>query len=142
MATDVWIWRSERAIPSDLTAARKALDEVLGELRTHRWDPRDVFAVHLAVHEALTNAIFHGNDSMADKQVHVACRLSKDRVQVIITDEGKGFDPADVPNPTDPEYVGVPGGRGVLLMKAFMSRVDFNRRGNRVVLEKVREKST
>ncbi len=55
-----------------------------------------------------------------------------------ITDEGPGFDPDSLPDPTDCAHVDRPGGRGVMLMRAFMSHVEFHDRGSHVVLEKVR----
>ena len=66
------------------------------------------------------------------------CRVSPKRIRVEITDEGPGFDPDSLPDPTTPNHLGCPGGRGVLLMRAFMSRVEFRNHGNHVVLEKVR----
>jgi serine/threonine-protein kinase RsbW len=60
---------------------------------------------------------------------------------VIIEDEGPGFAPTDVPDPTAEENLEKPGGRGIMLMKAFMTRVEYNQKGNRVRLEKVRDGS-
>ena len=128
-------------IPSDTTAGRRILDEVLDELKARHWGNRDVFGIHLAVEEALVNAIMHGNRLDSDKQVRVRCRVSPKVVRVEITDEGEGFDPSKVPDPTDPERLEVPSGRGVMLMKAFMSRVEYNDSGNCVVLEKERDKA-
>ncbi len=99
---------------------------------------RDIFAVHLATEEALVNAIYHGNDSDEAKRVHVVCRLSGDRIRIEIGDEGGGFDPAALPDPTTNDQLHVPCGRGVMLMRAFMSRVEFNEHGNVVVMEKDR----
>jgi len=99
----------------------------------------DIFGVHLALDEALVNAIFHGNAHDETKRVRFACRLSPERIHVEITDEGPGFDPDSLPDPTTPARRGRPGGRGVLLMRAFMSRVEFCDHGSRVVLEKVRD---
>ena len=141
MSEEQWIWRCDRVIPSDTTAGRRILDEVLEALKARHWAKRDVFGIHLALEEALVNAIMHGNRSDSDKQVRVSCRISREVVRVEITDEGEGFDPAKVPNPTDPHRLEVPSGRGVMLMKAFMSRVEYNAPGNHVVLEKERGKA-
>ena len=107
-------------------------------MRTQAWTRHDIFGIHLAVHEALANAIHHGNSLDEAKQVHFSCWLSPERIRVEITDEGPGFNPDSLPDPTDGVHLNCPGGRGVLLMRAFMSRVEFRDRGNHVVLEKDR----
>ncbi len=95
-----------------------------------------MFAVHLAVEEALVNAIEHGNRLAADKYVQLRSRISRETIQIEIADEGDGFDPSVVPDPTTPERRENPGGRGVMLIKAFMSQVRYNESGNQVFLEK------
>ena len=138
MSEEQWIWQRDHVIPSDTEAGRRVLDEVLEELQSRRWSQDDVFAVHLAMEEALVNAITHGNGLDANKHVQIFCRLSPDLIRVEISDEGPGFDPSTLPNPTDPDRLECPSGRGVLLMKAFMSRVEWGESGNRVVLERQR----
>ena len=76
---------------------------------------------------------------MHAKNVHVVCLLGGDRIRIEITDEGRGFDPAALPDPTCGDHLHAPCGRGVMLMRAFMSRVEFNARGNGVTMEKERE---
>ena len=72
------------------------------------------------------------------KHVHFCCWLSPRKIRVEITDEGPGFDPDRLPDPTDSAHVDLPCGRGVMLMRAFMSHIEFHHRGNQVVLEKER----
>jgi serine/threonine-protein kinase RsbW len=138
MSQEQWIWRRDHVIPSDTAAGRRVLSEVLRQLELRRWCPRDIFAVHLAMEEALVNAITHGNRLDPDKHVRISCRMSPELIRVEISDEGPGFDPTTVPNPTDPDRLECPSGRGVLLMKAFMSRVEWGGSGNRVLLERKR----
>lgn len=140
MSEKQWIWRCDHVIPSDTAAGRRVLDEVLEKLKARNWGERDVFSVHLAMEEALVNAIKHGNRLDPNKQVRISCRISPELVRVEITDEGEGFDPTTLPNPTDPDRLECPSGRGVMLMNAFMSRVEYGGSGNRVVLEKQRGK--
>lgn len=135
-----WDWLYDRVIASDAKAARLVLDELLAQLEARQWQQRDIFAVHLATEEALVNAICHGNHSDARKNVRFVCRLNRDRIHIEISDEGRGFDPAALPDPTATDQIGVPCGRGVMLMRAFMSRVEFNPRGNAVIMEKDRER--
>ena len=140
MAKEHWIWRCDRTIPSDTGAGRAVLRELLGQLQAGHWAENDVFDIHLAAEEALVNAIKHGNRYAPDRRVRIRCRLADKLIRIEITDEGDGFDPSKIPNPTDRDRLETPGGRGVMLMKAFMSRVEYNARGNRVVLEKSRGK--
>jgi serine/threonine-protein kinase RsbW len=138
MSEEQWIWRRDHVIESDTAAGRRVLDEVLQELQARHWCQHDVFAVHLAMEEALVNAIIHGNRLARDKHVRISCRMSPELIRVEIADEGPGFDPDTLPDPTTPDRLGCPGGRGVMLMKAFMSRVEWGESGNRVVLERRR----
>jgi len=138
MSDDNWTWQCDRVIPSDAAVGRRLLDDVLEQLDILHWSRRDIFGVYLAVEEALTNAILHGNAMDAGKHVQFSCRISPEKIRVEITDEGPGFDPDRLPDPTAPDRLECPGGRGVLLMRAFMSHVEFRDRGNHVVLEKER----
>ncbi len=139
MSDNRWIWRRDYAIPSDAESGRRVLDELLKQLRAQNWSDHEVFGIRLAAHEALVNAICHGNGLDIQKQVQVHYRISPELVRIEILDEGQGFDPACVPNPTDPERLQCPSGRGVMLMRAYMTRVEYRGHGNCVVLEKRRE---
>ena len=141
MSEDPWVWQCERVIPSEAGAGAPILQEVLAELEKIDWIQHDVFSVHLAMEEALVNAIRHGNKLDVNKHVHVACRVSSELIRIEITDEGEGFDPSSVPDPTDPANIEAPSGRGLMLMRSFMSRVEYNDVGNRVVMEKERGKT-
>ena len=114
------------------------LDDLLVQLEAHNWAEYDIHGIHLALEEALVNAIRHGNRSDISKNVHVACKLSPEQLWVQIRDEGAGFNPEEVPDCTDPENLEIPSGRGIMLMRAFMSKVEYNDRGNCVVMEKHR----
>ena len=70
------------------------------------------------------------------KKVTVECYLDEDVVRIVIQDEGEGFDPNDVPDPTLPENLDKPSGRGVMLMKAFMDDVIYNDVGNQLTFIK------
>jgi serine/threonine-protein kinase RsbW len=132
------VWQRSIDLPSERGSNRQITDELLAQLGAHGWQPADVFAVHLAVEEAIVNAIVHGNKLDAAKKVHVQCEVSADRVRVAIADEGPGFDPAAVPDCTADDRLQAPGGRGVMLMRSFMTSITYNAAGNAVVLEKVR----
>ena len=132
------LWRCDRVISSDAAACRQVLNDVVEQLEARHWVQRDVFSIHLAIEEALSNAIQHGNHFDTAKHIRVSCCLYPHRVRIEIADEGGGFNPEALPDPTCDEQVHQPTGRGVMLMKAFMSRVEFNNRGNGVTMEKER----
>jgi serine/threonine-protein kinase RsbW len=134
-----WDWSCDLTIPSTYAAGKSVIDQLLAALRRARWSDHEVFGVHLAVEEAVVNAIRHGNGLDANKQVRVGFRLSAELFWVEISDEGNGFNPEQLPDPTDTDNIEAPCGRGVLLMRNFMSRVEFHDRGNRVVMEKHRD---
>jgi len=138
MSKESWTWQFERLIANDMEIGRHVLNELLAELRANDWSPRDVFGVHLAMEEALVNAITHGNRNDDSKHVDIRCRLSPHTVHIEIRDEGPGFDPATLPDPTDPKRLNAPGGRGVMLMREFMTSVEFLNSGSAVIMEKRR----
>jgi serine/threonine-protein kinase RsbW len=123
-------------IPSDPTEARRVQEEIEQRLLAQRASDREVFSVRLALEEALVNAIKHGNQLDRSKKVRIAYRLGPDHFEVHITDEGAGFDPSDVPDPTAAENLERPCGRGLMLMRHYMSEVAFSPRGNSVTMRK------
>jgi serine/threonine-protein kinase RsbW len=124
-------------IPSDPAEARRVQEQIEQQLLTqsHCHD-HDLFSIKLALEEALVNAIKHGNQYDRSKQVEIAYRISADRFEIVITDEGHGFDPADVPDPTAVENLERPCGRGLMLMRHYMTEVAYNERGNSVIMAK------
>src|SRR5262245_43014977 len=129
----------EHLIPSDPTEARRVQEEIERALLAHGYEERDVFSVKLALEEALVNAIKHGNQLDRAKKVHIHYVVGPNRFEVRITDEGKGFDPEDVPDPMSVENIERPCGRGLLLMRHYMSEVTFHPPGNRVSMTKLRD---
>jgi serine/threonine-protein kinase RsbW len=142
MAADDWNVLVEQSIPSDALAGRAVMERLLCELEAVDWIQEELFGVHLAVEEAIVNAIRHGNREDASKQVRVCCRLAKDRLLIEVEDEGEGFVPEEVPDCTEDENLEVPSGRGIMLMRSFMTRVEYNEQGNRVIMEKIRINGT
>jgi serine/threonine-protein kinase RsbW len=84
--------------------------------------------------EALSNAMLYGNGSDPQKRVRVEVDVRVEELAVRVTDQGVGFDPTAVPDPTLPDNITKSGGRGIFLMKALMDEVRFNERGNSVTL--------
>lgn len=123
------------SIPSTTAEARQAQDEIEKALKPHCTE-RDLFSIKLALEEALVNAIKHGNQLDPTKSVQIEYTILPNRFEIHITDEGDGFDPEDVPDPTAIENLDRPCGRGLMLMRYYMNDVQFNDTGNRVTLYK------
>ena len=138
MTDHAWTWSIDRQIPSTAAEGKKIVDELLEQLAKHEWAEHDVFGIHLAVEEALVNAIKHGNQDDPSKFVHVVLGLSTAKMRIEVTDQGQGFDPGEVPDPTDDDNLDLPSGRGLMLMRSFMSLVEYNSIGNGVVMEKTK----
>jgi len=125
-------------IPSETSAGQMVQERIVTLLNAMRYHERDVFGVRLALEEALVNAIKHGNQMDPSKKVRITCRVDTQKVRVEIEDQGEGFQPEEVPDPTADENLERPCGRGIMLMRAFMSLIEYNTTGNCVTLEKIR----
>lgn len=135
--------------------------------RTDFADGTGLFRIVTAVKEAILNAIDHGNMELdsrlkdeqdgaafsrlakerqtqspwCDRKVTVTMRLSPEQLSYTIRDQGSGFDPAELPNPADPENIARAHGRGLLLIRSFMDDVIFNDKANQITLIKYRKDS-
>ena len=125
------------SIPSDPCEARRVQEEIEQALKTHHFSEKDIFGIRLALEEALINAIKHGNQMDRSKKVVISYHVNAERFDIHITDEGIGFDPYDVPDPTAVENLERPCGRGLMLMKHYMSEVTFGPQGNSFRMYKV-----
>ena len=129
-------WQDDFRILSETEAGHQVLDVILRKLGEFHWGSKDIFAIHLALEEALINAIRHGNCSCHEKTVVIHTEITPAHFLTRITDEGPGFDPQTLPDPTAEEFLECPCGRGVKLMQNYMTSVTFNDTGNEVTLEK------
>lgn len=93
----------------------------------------------VGVTEALANAVLYGNAADPDKTVRVEVSLDATRVTLRVEDQGAGFDPADVPDPTLPDNLEEAGGRGLFLIRNLMDEVEYNDRGNAVRMVLLRD---
>ena len=89
-------------------------------------DNERLAALLLAVTEATTNAIIHANKCDVNKLVKVDVQVDKTRITIKITDEGEGFNPSEIPDPTKPENLLKDSGRGVYLMRVYMDELNYN----------------
>jgi len=139
MTLDGWTWNNETSVSSEKGAGQPIINEILDQLQQNHWGESDIFAIHLCLEEALVNAIRHGNGYDPAKLVRVVCQISTKCCRIEITDEGEGFNPQAVPDPTDADHLDLPTGRGVHLIHSFMSKVRYNDSGNSLTMEKLRD---
>jgi serine/threonine-protein kinase RsbW len=90
--------------------------------------------VLVALTEAANNAILHGNGCNPEKKVFINYRMESAMLYFDVIDEGTGFNPEALPDPTDPEYIDRPNGRGVFLMRRLADNVEFEQNGSHVRL--------
>ena len=138
MSDQRWTWTTTARMPSTPNAHRPHMQQILEELRRLGWQGRDLFGVELALEESLSNAIRHGNRLDESKHVMLECKASQNRFWLRVCDEGSGFQPLLVPDCTAAENLECPGGRGLALIKAYMTHVEYNECGNCVTMEKTR----
>jgi serine/threonine-protein kinase RsbW len=125
-------------IDSSLDQVPLIQDAIAAALKARRFTQRDIFGIRLALEEALVNAIKHGNRLDPHKKVYIRYRVTTRRFEIAISDEGPGFRLDRVADPLAPENLEQPGGRGLLLMRAYMTEVTFHPPGNRVTMAKDR----
>jgi anti-sigma regulatory factor (Ser/Thr protein kinase) len=123
-------------VPSEPKLLPRIEDAIQAKLQEYNYGERALFAVRLAVEEAIINAMKHGNRMDKAKTVTVVWSVDDKQAVIAVEDQGEGFDPEAVPDPTAEENLDIPHGRGLVLMRAYMDDVKFNRRGNRVTLIK------
>lgn len=111
-----------------------ALWERLEEaIDAHDYPEASRFALRLAYEEAVSNAFRHGHAGLPpETPVSVSFCVAPDTVEISVEDQGPGFDPGAIPDPTLDENIVNPGGRGIMLIKAYMSEVSFDRGGRRL----------
>ena len=90
--------------------------------------------IMIAVTESVNNAITHGNKGNKDKNVSLTLEMEDDVIKFVIEDEGEGFDYNTLPDPTAPENIEKPGGRGIFLMRNLSDEVKFFENGKKVEL--------
>ncbi len=119
----------------------RLIEKITRLMAEHRYPEKDLFAVRLALEEAIVNAVRHGNGDDPEKRTSVSYLIGPEHLLVEIHDEGEGFDPREVPDPLAPENLERSSGRGLHLMRTYMTWVRFNGRGNCVTMCKSRSRA-
>jgi serine/threonine-protein kinase RsbW len=112
-------------LPSHIEAVADAAAAATDFVRGCGVGEEAAFGVDMAVREAITNAIVHGNQEDEAKAVEVTLNCLKHALEIEVRDQGKGFDPKNVPDPTDPANILKTSGRGIFLMRSFMDEVQW-----------------
>ena len=133
-------WSLKTSIASEAAKSCELITQILDQLKGLDWDEGDVFKIHLALEEAMMNAIKHGNKNDPAKSVNVACEIFDQLFSVRINDEGSGFKRETIPDPTKGENIYATTGRGLTIMENFMTSVNYEGGGNTIQMTK--EKSS
>ncbi len=127
--------RQELVLESQPTVIHQ-VETLIEDYRNELQFKDDVFGnVMIAVTEAVNNAIQHGNKNDIQKKVHLYFELLQPyQLNVGVKDEGDGFDYEHLADPTSPENIDKPGGRGIFLMQHLTEKIQFNHQGREVVM--------
>jgi serine/threonine-protein kinase RsbW len=122
-------------VPSDLGMVGDAVELVATHLPAGTLSPRRIsFNFRTALAEALGNAIRYGNGQDPDRMVRVFVELRRDFVRIHIDDDGQGYDPSRLPDPTHPDNIEREFGRGLFVIRHLVDDVAFNEKGNGICL--------
>ncbi len=125
--------------PSTLRDAKQPEEVILREVDRCGYSEDAVFAIKLALEEAIINAVKHGNRNDQSKTVIVKYSVTPEQTVIVVRDEGNGFAPDEVPDPTTPDRLSLPSGRGIMLMRAYLTEVRYSPCGREVCLIKRNE---
>lgn len=132
------IWSFGAEFPNVLDMAIELVENVTKTMSDRGWSEKDVFAANLAMMEAVANAVEHGNAGRQDKKYFINGAVSDHFFFCSVRDEGDGFDPNEIPDPTSVDNLKRYTGRGLMLIRGFMNRTWFNPKGNIIFMEKSR----
>ncbi|HUG41947.1 MAG TPA: ATP-binding protein [Longimicrobiales bacterium] len=120
-------------LPNDLGAIERSVQFLLDRCRDAGFEESKLrLNLRVGVAEALANAMMYGNRRDPAKRVRLEAWCGPDEVRIRVTDEGPGFNPGALPDPTLPDNRTMTCGRGVFLIRQLMDRVEFNETGNSV----------
>ena len=117
---------TELSLPSRIDTVATAAAAVAEFVNRSGISEEAAFGIDMAVREAVTNAVLHGNRQDESKTVDVTLKSSPDAVEISVHDQGAGFNPEEVPDPTAAENILKSSGRGIFFMRTFMDGVDWS----------------
>jgi len=123
-------------LPTDLRTIEIVVESMIERGRNIGFNPdRLRLNLRVGLTEALTNAMLYGNRKDPDKRVRILAQFSPHEINIVVTDEGHGFDPVGVPDPTTPVNIRRARGRGIFMIRQLMDHVEYNARGNAVTMK-------
>jgi serine/threonine-protein kinase RsbW len=117
---------SELSLPSRIETVAKAANAVADFVTRSGISEEAAFGIDMAVREAVTNAVVHGNEQDEQKAVELTLKSSPEAVEITVHDQGQGFNPEEVPDPTESENILKTSGRGIFFMRTFMDEVTWS----------------
>ncbi len=127
-------------IENDSHLLKEVSNVLIDDLKARGVDEDIIFDIYVGFEEALRNAMIHGNKSASNKKVAVETEIEGNKVTIMVEDEGEGFDPESLPDPTLDENLLKESGRGVYLINHLMDEVRYENDGRRVVMIKYLDK--
>ena len=127
-----------------LKGTREAFDEVQNEILASMsligYSEDAIFAVRISLEEALANALLHGHRGDTEFEIKITWVVNETHVECIVADQGRGYDPESIPDPTADENLTLPSGRGLAMIRAFMDEVSINEQGNCVTMKRMKKR--
>jgi serine/threonine-protein kinase RsbW len=121
----VTVETTELSLPSRIETVATAAAAVADFVNRSGISEDAAFGIDMAVREAVTNAVLHGNSQDESKAVDITLKSSPEAVEIVVHDQGAGFNPSEVPDPTASENILKTSGRGIFFMRSFMDEVDW-----------------
>lgn len=130
MSDSSTVFRREHTLRDLREGLATVQDEAAQALEARGYDDGARFAIRLALEEAIVNAFRHGNKLDPAKVVFFRTQIDGQEAVFEVEDQGPGFDPETIPDPTHDDNLEIPSGRGVMLIKAYMTEVEYRPPGN------------
>jgi serine/threonine-protein kinase RsbW len=134
--------KHQQTILGDRESFDEVQDAVLSLMEALEYSEHDLFSVRVAFEEALANALLHGHQGDESNQIDVSWIVTDEYLEIEVIDQGRGYDPETIPDPTADENLTLPSGRGLAMIRAFMTEVEVNERGNHVKMIRRKNQSS
>jgi len=134
--------KHQQTILGDRESFDEVQDAVLSLMEEFGYSEHDLFSVRVAFEEALANALLHGHHGDETNEINISWVVTDERIEIEVVDQGRGYDPETIPDPTADENLTLTSGRGLAMIRAFMNEVEVNERGNLVKMMRRKNQSS